>query len=180
MSRIGKSPVEMPDGVKANINKQEVSIEGPKGQLTMTVHPKISVKSEDGVLKVSRPDDTRQSRSLHGLTRSLINNMVQGVHKGYTRGLEIQGVGYRAEAKGKELHLALGFSHPVIYPLPEGIKAVVDGSRTKITLEGIDKQLIGATAAKIRSFRPPEPYRGKGVRYANEVVRRKEGKSAAK
>ena len=135
---------------------------------------------ESSEIKVEREDEEKEAKCLHGLCRSLIFNMVKGVSEGFSRDLDINGVGYRAEAKGRELHLALGYSHPVVFNLPEGINAVVDAKKTRITLDGIDKQLLGNTAAKIRSFRPPEPYRGKGIKYAEEVIKRKEGKSAGK
>lgn len=180
MSRIGKRPIELPDKVKVAVENGEVKVEGPKGKLSMKPHHLIKVRIDGNKIVLERPDNTRQARALHGLTRALIYNMVQGVSQGFTKELEIQGVGYRAEVKGKTLNMSLGFSHPVEFPLPEGISASVDERRTKITLTGIDKQLLGATAAKIRSFRPPEPYGGKGVRYADEVIRRKEGKSGGK
>lgn len=180
MSRIGKQPIELPASVKVSITGNVVSAEGPKGKLSLDVHPLMQLELNDNVLTVKRPNDGRQARSLHGLTRTLVSNMVVGVSKGFERNLEIKGVGYRAEMKGNALHLALGFSHPVIFDLPEGVKATVDGKKTGLKLESIDKQLLGATAAKIRSFRPPEPYGGKGIKYAEEVIIRKEGKSAGK
>jgi large subunit ribosomal protein L6 len=180
MSRVGKKPVAVPDKVKVTVSGQDVNVEGPKGKLSVTAHPMMKVELKDNQVIVSRPNESREARSLHGLTRALINNMVVGVSEGFKRELDVQGVGYRAEVKGKSLNMSLGFSHPVEFALPEGIKATVDDRRTHITLEGVDKQLLGATAAKIRSFRPPEPYGGKGVRYSDEVVRRKEGKSGAK
>ncbi len=181
MSRIGNQPVVLPEKVKVVINEQIVAVEGPKGKLSLTVHDLINVQNDNGkALVVKRSAETREARSLHGLFRSLIANMVKGVYAGYERELEINGVGYRAQVKGRELHLALGYSHQVIFPLPDGIDAKVDGRKTKISLSGIDKQLLGVTAAKIRSFRKPEPYRGKGIKYSDEVVKRKEGKSAAK
>lgn len=180
MSRVGKKPVPLPDKVKVSISGRTVNVEGPKGKLSMSHHPSVKVEVQDNIVQVTRPNDTNEARALHGLTRALINNMVTGVSQGFTRDLEIQGVGYRAEVKGKALNMALGFSHAVEFKLPEGVVAVVDDRKTKITLSGIDRQLVGATAAKLRSIRPPEPYGGKGVRYADEVVRRKEGKSGAK
>lgn len=179
MSRIGKLPIALPDKVKVALDGQTVNVEGPKGKLSLRAHPLIKIKQEDGKVVVERPDESREAKSLHGLTRTLINNMVVGVSKGFEKRLEIQGVGYRAEVKGKTLSMNLGFSHQVDFTLPEGIAAKVE-DRTKLTLEGIDKQALGACAAKIRSFRPPEPYGGKGIRYADEHVRRKEGKSGAK
>lgn len=180
MSRIGRKPVALPDKVKVAVDNGEVKVEGPKGKLSMKAHPLIQVSVDGDSVVFQRPNDSREARALHGLTRALVNNMVVGVSQGFTRELEIQGVGYRAEVKGKTLNMSLGFSHPVEFPLPEGVAAAVDDKRTRITLTSIDKQLLGATAAKIRSFRPPEPYGGKGVRYSDEVVRRKEGKSGGK
>lgn len=180
MSRIGRKPVALPDKVKVAVENGFVKVDGPKGSLSMKSPPMIEVVVGDGVVEAKRPNDSREARALHGLARALINNMVTGVSQGFTRELEVHGVGYRAEVKGKTLNMALGFSHPVEFPIPEGITAAVDDKRTKITLSGIDKQLLGATAAKIRSFRPPEPYGGKGVRYSDEIVRRKEGKSGSK
>jgi large subunit ribosomal protein L6 len=180
MSRVGNKPIPVPEKVKVAISGSSVNVEGPKGKLSLEAHPMMQISQEGNEVIVKRPDDSRQARSLHGLTRALVNNMVVGVSEGYKKGLEVQGVGYRAEVKGDTLTMSLGFSHPVEFKLPAGIKATVDGKKTGITLEGIDKQLVGATAAKIRSFRKPEPYGGKGVRYADEYVRRKEGKSGAK
>jgi large subunit ribosomal protein L6 len=179
MSRIGKKPIDLPSTVKVAISGQEVKVEGPKGKVAFTAHPLMVVKLDGSQVSVERPNEGREARSLHGLTRTLIANMVEGVSNGYSKTLEVKGVGYRADVKGKTVNLALGFSHPVNYSLPEGVTAKVE-DKTKIVLESIDKQLLGATAAKIRSFRPPEPYGGKGVRYSDEVVRRKEGKSGAK
>lgn len=179
MSRIGKMPITVPDKVKIAIDGQNVNVEGPKGKLSFSAHPMMKLNLSDGTLTVERPNDTGPAKSLHGLTRTLINNMVVGVTQGYEKKLQIHGVGYRAEMKGSTLNMNLGFSHAVDFPLPEGISGKVE-DKTKINLEGIDKQLLGATAAKIRSFRPPEPYGGKGIRYSEEVVRRKEGKSGAK
>lgn len=180
MSRIGKKPVALPSSVKAKLEADGVlNIEGAKGKLSWRPHSLMKLEVESDSIKVVRPDDSREAKSLHGLTRTLVANMVQGVEKGFERKLEVHGVGYRAEVKGKELHLALGFSHPVHFPIPEGIEVKVE-DRTKITLSSIDKQMLGQTAAKIRAFRPPEPYGGKGVRYSDEIVRRKEGKSGAK
>jgi large subunit ribosomal protein L6 len=180
MSRVGRNPISVPDKVTVTVSGRGVSVEGPKGKLSWQHHERVSVASKDGVVVVSRNDESNEARALHGLTRALVANMVTGVSQGFTRELEIQGVGYRAELKGTQINMSLGFSHPVEFPLPEGVTATVDDKKTRIVLTGIDKQLIGATAAKIRSFRPPEPYGGKGVRYSDEVVRRKEGKSGAK
>ena len=179
MSRIGRMPVTVPEKVKVQISGSDINVEGPKGKLSMTAHPTMTMELKGDQVIVDRPDDSRQARSLHGLTRALINNMVTGVSQGYKRELDIHGVGYRAELKGKTLVMQLGFSHDIEFPVPEGVKIAVDGRKTHITLEGVDKQLLGATAAKLRSFRPPEPYGGKGVRYMDEHVRRKEGKSGA-
>jgi large subunit ribosomal protein L6 len=184
MSRIGKLPVSLPDKVEVKVSKTLVDIKGPKGSLSFVLPKKVLVSLEGSSVVVNREGDDRHARSMHGLCRNLIANMVTGVSKGFTKVLDINGVGYRAEvkegAKGKELHLALGYSHPVIYPLPQGISAEVDAKRTKITLTGIDKQRLGNTAAEIRSFRPPEPYKGKGIKHSDEIIRRKEGKSAGK
>lgn len=175
MSRIGKIPVEIPAGVEVNIKGQEINVKGPKGTLTRTIASPISAKVEDGSVVVSRADEERESRSLHGLTRTLVANMVEGVTKGYSKVLEIQGTGYRVTQKGTGLELALGFSHPVNFDAPEGITLKVEGNR--ITVEGISKQQVGEVAANIRKLRPPEPYKGKGVRYLGENVRRKVGKA---
>ena len=177
MSRIGKMPVTVPSGVDVAIDGQLVTVKGPKGTLSHRVAQPITVaRSDDGSVSVSRPDDERESRALHGLSRTLIANMVTGVTTGYTKTLEIVGVGYRVTAKGRDLEFALGFSHPVPVPAPEGITFVVD-SPTKFRVEGIDKQLVGEVAANIRKLRKPDPYKGKGVRYAGENVRRKVGKT---
>lgn len=180
MSRIGRKPISVPSSVKVAVEGGHVKVEGPKGKLSMKHHPLITLHIQDGLIETRRPNDAREARALHGLTRALVANMVTGVSTGFTRELDIQGVGYRAEVKGRTLTMSLGFSHPVEFPLPVGVDAVVDDKRTKVTLSGVDKQLLGATAAKIRSFRPPEPYGGKGVRYSDEVVQRKEGKSGGK
>ncbi len=180
MSRIGKQSIEIPEKVKVTLTGQTVSVEGPQGKLSLELHPLVSASVDAQTLVVNRKDESTRAKSVHGLSRTLVANMVTGVSTGFTRELEINGVGYRAEVKGNELHMALGFSHPIVYPLPTGIKAVVDAKRTQVSLSGADKQLLGVTAAKIRSFRPPEPYLGKGVKYAGEVIRRKEGKSAGK
>ena len=178
MSRIGKKPIIIPAGVKVAVNGLTMQVEGPKGRLERVLHDQVDVRLEADQIQVS-PKDPRSGGSLQGLTRTLVANMVEGVTKGFTRGLEINGVGYRAELKGATLNLALGYSHPVEYPLPDGVKAEVE-KQTKITLTGIDKELVGATAAKIRSFRPPEPYKGKGIKYADERILRKAGKAGAK
>lgn len=176
MSRIGRIPVPVPAGVDVNIDGAVVTVKGPKGTLTHTVASPIEVKQEDGTLVVSRPDDERLSRSLHGLTRTLLANLVTGVTEGYTKKLEIVGTGYRVTAKGADLEFALGFSHPVVVSPPEGISFVVEAP-TRFSVQGIDKQQVGEVAANIRKIRKPEPYKGKGVRYAGENVRRKVGKA---
>jgi len=176
MSRIGKLPIPIPKGVTATISGKKLSVKGPKGQLEMAIHPLIDMAQEDGELVCKRPNDSAEASAAHGLVRALAANMVHGVSQGFERRLEINGVGYRAEVKGKNLVLALGYSHPIEYPLPEGINAKVD--KNVIVLDGIDKQKLGATAAKVRSFRPPEPYKGKGVKYIEERIVRKVGKAA--
>jgi large subunit ribosomal protein L6 len=177
MSRSGRLPIPVPSGVDVTIDGSLVTVKGPKGTLSHTVVEPISVAREEGdTLTVTRPDDERDSRARHGLTRTLVNNMVVGVTSGYSKTLEIVGVGYRVAAKGKDLEFALGFSHPVPVPAPEGITFVVE-SPIKFRVEGIDKQLVGEVAANIRKLRKPDPYKGKGVRYAGEVVRRKVGKT---
>lgn len=176
MSRIGRTPITIPAGVDITINGADVTVKGPKGTLQHTIAQPITAQIEDGELRVSRPDDERNSRALHGLTRSLLANMIEGVTQGYTKNLEIVGTGYRVVAKGTDLEFALGFSHPVLVKAPEGIEFKVE-SQTKFSVCGIDKQLVGETAAKIRKIRKPEPYKGKGIRYAGEQVRRKVGKA---
>ena len=177
MSRIGKLPIEVPSGVDVAIDDQLVTVKGPKGTLSHQVAAPITVERSDGVLEVKRPDDERISRSLHGLTRTLINNMVVGVTDGYEKRLEIVGVGYRVLSKGPtQLEFQLGYSHSITFNAPEGITFAVEGP-TRLGVQGIDKQLVGETAAKIRKLRKPEPYKGKGVRYAGEQIRRKVGKA---
>lgn len=178
MSRIGRKPIPVPSGVDVAIVERTISVKGPKGQLSITIPGEMAVKQEESTLFVERPNDERQNRALHGLTRSLLNNCVTGVTEGFTKELEIVGVGYRAQAKGpKALELALGFSHPVNVEAPEGITFQVP-SPTSIIVEGIDKELVGLVAANIRKIRKPEPYKGKGVRYKGEYVARKAGKAA--
>ncbi len=179
MSRVGKLPVKVPEKVKVSVDGNVVKVEGPKGKMSFPFNPLVKVQVEKGEVKVSRPDESRQAKGLHGLTRTLVKNAVEGVVKGYERGLEISGVGFKAEVKGKDVHFTLGFSHPVVFKLPEGISAEVDAKQTKITVKGVDKHLLGLTAAKIRALRPPEPYKGKGIKYAEETIRRKEGKTGA-
>jgi large subunit ribosomal protein L6 len=177
MSRIGKLPVAVPSGVDVAIDGAQVTVKGPKGTLSHTVAAPITVEKGDGVLDVKRPDDERQSRALHGLTRTLVNNMVVGVTEGYEKRLEIVGVGYRVLSKGPtQLEFQLGYSHPITFNAPDGITFTVDGP-TKLGVQGIDKQLVGEVAANIRKLRKPEPYKGKGVRYAGEQIRRKVGKA---
>ncbi|CAI9416670.1 50S ribosomal protein L6 [Nocardioides sp. T2.26MG-1] len=177
MSRIGKLPVAVPSGVDVAIDGAHVTVKGPKGTLSHTVAAPIIVEKGDGVLDVKRPDDERQSRALHGLTRTLVNNMVVGVTEGYEKRLEIVGVGYRVLSKGPtQLEFQLGYSHPITFNAPEGITFTVDGP-TRLGVQGIDKQLVGEVAANIRKLRKPEPYKGKGVRYAGEQIRRKVGKA---
>jgi len=180
MSRIGRLPIAIPKGVEVNINGSEVSVKGPKGSLTHTLAEPIAIaKQEDGTLLVTRPNDERASKSLHGLSRTLVANMVQGVTEGYTKSLEIVGVGYRVAPKGKDLEFALGFSHPVVIPAPEGISFAVE-SPTKFSVSGIDKQLVGEVSANLRKLRKPDPYKGKGIRYTGETIRRKQGKAGKK
>jgi large subunit ribosomal protein L6 len=176
MSRIGKVPVPVPAGVDVAIDGAQVTVKGPKGSLTHTVPTPIQVAQEDGTIVVTRPDDERASRSLHGLTRTLIANQILGVTQGYSKGLEIVGTGYRVAAKGNGVEFALGYSHPITVEPPAGITFAVEGNN-RLTVSGIDKQAVGEVAANIRKLRKPEPYKGKGVRYAGEVVRRKSGKA---
>lgn len=177
MSRIGYKPVEISKGVEIKLDGQHLHVKGPNGQLTLDVHPDMTVKVGEGEVTVDRPSENKHHKALHGLTRSLISNMVEGVTSGFSRTLEIQGVGYRAEMKGKQLNLALGFSHPVVYDPPEGI-TIETPSQTTVVVKGADKQAVGQVAAEIRGFRPPEPYKGKGIRYQGEQIRRKAGKTA--
>jgi large subunit ribosomal protein L6 len=177
MSRVGKKPVEMPSGVEAKLETGKVTVKGPLGEISQDVNPKLTIKKENNQLLVMRPSDQKIYRELHGLTRNLIANMVVGVSKGYEKTLEISGVGFKAAAHGSNLMLSLGFSHPIVFPLPKGIKATVDAKQTQITLKGVDKQLIGQIAANLRSLKKPEPYKGKGIKYSNEVIHRKEGKA---
>lgn len=178
MSRIGKAAISIPSGVEVKLAGDSISVKGPKGELSNSIPAPIKAELAGGELKFIRPNDNRQNRSLHGLVRALVNNMVTGVTTGFDKHLELQGIGYRADMKGNKLALALGFSHPVELDVPKGLKVSIDGT-TKIKIEGIDKQLVGQFAADIRSIRPPEPYKGKGIRYAGEHVRRKVGKAGA-
>lgn len=179
MSRIGKNPIALPQGVKVSVDGQTIQVEGPKGKLSRTVRPEISIVVDDKEISFRRKDDSKQSRAFHGLERSLARNMIVGVSEGYEKQLALIGVGYRAEAQGNSLNLSLGYSHPIDFKLPEGVKASLlkEGRETFIKLESIDKQLLGQTAATIRSLRTPEPYKGKGVRYRGEEVRLKAGKA---
>ncbi len=179
MSRIGKKPIAIPKGVQVAVNGGRVEVQGPKGKLGLTVHELCSVQVTDGKIVVSRGADHRTAKALHGLTRALVANMVRGVTEGFEKKLEIVGIGYRAQLAGRSLTFNLGYSHPIVFPLPEGVQAEVD-KQTSITLRGVDKHLVGQTAAQIRSLRRPDPYKGKGVRYVDEVVRKKVGKAGAK
>ncbi|MFE5671123.1 50S ribosomal protein L6 [Agromyces sp. NPDC056523] len=176
MSRIGRLPIDIPAGVDVKVDGRAVTVKGPKGELSLTVASPIEVKLEDNQVIVTRPDDERESRSLHGLTRTLIANDILGVTQGYSKGLEIVGTGYRVAQKGSSVEFALGFSHPVTVEPPAGITLTVEGNN-KLTVSGISKQAVGETAANIRKIKKPEPYKGKGIRYAGEVVRRKAGKA---
>lgn len=177
MSRIGKAPVKLPTGVKIEMNGSSVAVTGPKGTLLRTFHPDMSLELDNGVISVRRPSDSRQHRSLHGLTRALLNNMVVGVSQGFTKSLEIEGVGYRAEMDGKILVLSVGYSHPIRMEPAGDIQFAVENRNKTVIVSGIDKELVGEVAARIRKTRKPEPYKGKGIRYSNEVIRRKAGKT---
>ncbi len=179
MSRIGKLPVEIPRGVKVSISDSLVSVEGPKGKLSQTLKPEVSVSVEGNLVHVSRSNDSKQARAYHGLFRKLLFNMVTGVSTGFSKTLIVNGVGYRAEVKGRNLILNLGFSNPVEYYIPDGLTIICDGPN-KIIVSGIDRQKVGQVCAEIRSIRPPEPYKGKGIKYENEYVRRKVGKAGVK
>ena len=176
MSRIGNKPITVPAGVEVSLDGQKITVKGPKGTLEREIHSNMSVKLEEGVITVTRPNDEKENRSLHGLTRTLINNMIEGVTNEYSKELQINGVGYRAQKQGKTLVLTLGYSHPINMEEPEGITYEVPNPNT-IIVKGIDKQLVGECAAVVRSKRPPEVYRGKGIKYADEHIRRKEGKT---
>jgi large subunit ribosomal protein L6 len=176
MSRVGKAPIELPSGVEVTVDDDVVSVKGPKGDLSETLDPRISTSVDDGLVTLTRVDDERETRALHGLSRALVNNMVIGVSEGYQKELTAVGVGYRAALKGQTLELQVGFSHPVLVEAPDGIEFEVP-EPTKIFVRGIDKQLVGQVAANVRAARPPEPYKGKGIRYVDEYVRRKAGKA---
>ncbi len=176
MSRIGNKPIMVPTGVEVKIDGRHITVKGPKGTLERTIEPEISLKLEENCITVTRDSDERKSKSLHGLTRTLINNMILGVQNEFTRELQINGVGYRVQKQGNKLNLSLGYSHPVIFEAPQGITFDVPDANT-IIVKGIDKELVGQTAAVIRTKRPPEVYRGKGIKYAEEVIRRKVGKT---
>lgn len=180
MSRIGKKPINIPDGVELKLENNQVFVKGPKGQLSYTLPEGISLTMENKVVTLTRKSDDKRQRALHGLARSLIANMITGVSNGFTRVLQIHGVGYRAQLSGDKLIINIGYSHPVEFKLPEGIKATVDDKQTTITLYGIDKQLLGQVAANIRAIRPPDAYKGKGIRYADEVLKLKPGKTGKK
>ncbi len=181
MSRIGIQPVQITNGVTIEINGSKVVVKGPKGELTRTFHPDVTIKQEENNLLVTRASESKQHRALHGLSRNLLKNMVEGVTKGFERKMEIIGVGYRAQANKNKITLTLGFSHPIQFEAPVGIEFKMDEDKKNIlTVSGIDKETVGEVASKIRSFRPPEPYKGKGIKFKGEVLRRKAGKSAAK
>ena len=179
MSRIGKKPVQVPKGITVDLKGRSLGIKGPKGELLRTFHPDMTLSVKDDQITVTRPSDEQRHKALHGLTRTLVQNMIDGVTKGYSKRLEIQGVGYKAEVKPYGLNLALGLSHPIAYHAPKGIKLTVENN-TLVKVEGADKELVGQVAAELRFLRPPEPYKGKGVRYFGEHVRRKAGKTGAK
>ncbi len=178
MSRIGKMPVEIPAGVTVTLNGAQIKVKGPKGELEMSAHPNMSVAQEDKQVVVSRPNDQKSNRALHGMTRSLIQNMVIGVTEGYKKTLQLVGVGYKADMKGKTLVLTVGFSHPVLFVAAEGVAVSVLPKENKIVIEGLDKQAVGEAAVRIRKVRPPEPYKGKGIKYEGEIIQRKAGKAA--
>jgi len=183
MSRIGKSPINLPEGVSITLDKNLVNVKGPKGELSQEIDPDISLKVEDGVVTVERATEQKRHKSMHGLYRSLVNNMVEGVSNGYKKEMELVGVGYKAAVQGNVLELNLGYSHSIYFAVPEEIKISAETQKGKnplVTVEGIDKQLVGAVSAKIKSFRKVEPYKGKGIRFVGEQVRRKAGKTAAK
>jgi large subunit ribosomal protein L6 len=180
MSRVGRKPISVPAGVDCKLDGVELKVKGPKGQLERKLHPNMQVTIESDLITVTRPTDGRIDRSLHGLTRTLVSNMVIGVTEGFAKTLNIVGVGYKVDLKGKSLNLSLGYSHTIDYPAPEGIEFEVDSKKNVIIVKGKDKELVGQVAAEIRKLRPPEPYKGKGVMYENEKIRRKAGKTATK
>jgi large subunit ribosomal protein L6 len=177
MSRVGKAPIKIPSGVKVNVSGQNVQIEGPKGKLSFALSERVTLEKDGDVVNLKRASDSKTDKALHGTSRAILNNMVTGVTKGFTKELEIRGVGYRGEQKGKAVNLLLGFSHPIVYNPPAGVNVKMDGN-VKVVVEGIDRQAVGEVAATIRGFRPPEPYKGKGVRYMGEVVVQKEVKKS--
>ena len=179
MSRIGKLPVKLPSGVEASIQGQRVDVKGPKGSLSREFHPMVEINRQDAEVRVTPREQTQQGRALWGLSRTLLNNMVVGVSAGFSKVMEINGVGYRAEVDGGTLKMALGYSHPILFQLPQGVSASVE-KNTILTLTSIDKELLGQTCATIRAYRPPEPYKGKGIKFAGEVIRRKVGKTGVK
>ena len=179
MSRIGRLPIKIPEKVKVTAQPGLVNVEGPKGKVSQKLDREMKVTVEGGQVKVDRPNDSRRARELHGLSRTLVANMILGVTQGFQRQLDIAGVGYKAELKGKNILFSLGFSHPIDYPLPEGVTAEYDAKANRLTVKGADKHQIGLVAAEIRKLRPPEPYKGKGVKYAEETIRRKQGKTGA-
>lgn len=179
MSRIGLQSIKVIDGVTVEISGQDIRVKGPKGELTWTMPASVAAELKEGEIMVTRLAENKRARAMHGTTRALIANMITGVHTGYTKILKIEGVGYKADLQGRVLNLALGFSHNIAFPVPDGLDVVVDGSGTTVTLSGADKQVVGAAAAQIRGYSPAEPYKGKGVRYSDEHVRRKAGKTVA-
>ena len=184
MSRIGKAPIAVPAGVTIDVKGNDVAVKGPKGQLKLTLRPEVAIKQEDGKLVVSRSSDDRLVRGLHGLSRTLLANMVKGVSQGFERKLELYGVGFRGDVKGKAVNVTIGYSHPILFPLPEGVTAEwkelkAGDKQGEVYIRGVDKDLLGRTASEIRALRPPEPYKGKGIKYAEETIRRKEGKTGA-
>ena len=179
MSRIGRMPIEVPSGTKVEIDDDVFTAEGPKGKVSQTLFEGFPVAIDDGTVNVSRPGDSGPERARHGLLRSLLNNAVQGAAKGWTKQLDIIGVGYRAEVRGRDVHFALGYSHPVVYPIPEGIEVEID-KNNRVTITGADRQQVGQVAAEMRKLRKPDPYKGKGIKYSDEIIRRKVGKAGAK
>ena len=177
MSRVGKKPIELPSGVDAKIAPGIITVKGPLGEISQAVNPKLEIKKDSNRLVVERQSNQKMYRELHGLTRNLIANMVTGVSKGFDKTLDISGVGFKAAVHGSNLMFTLGFSHPIVFPLPQGIKATVDAKQTQVVIKGIDKQLVGQVAANVRGLKEPEPYKGKGIKYNTEVIQRKEGKA---